>query len=140
MSNNYNIDTGHKYYKNIPAAFRPRPATQAEQDLYRHIPETLEELEKAWPNPMIRDEYLKSTGESTSAPQRARDVQVGGDHYRKHGDMQPWDIIQEYGGVDDLKVFLRWTAVKYLLRDKANRLEDDKKALHCLTRLVELSE
>lgn len=60
--------------------------------------------------------------------------QVGGDHYRKFK-IQPWDIIDEY----DLS-FYAGNALKYLLRDKGNRLEDLKKARHYLDKLIEIEE
>ena len=64
----------------------------------------------------------------------ARDSQVGGEHYKKFK-IQPWDIWQEYG----LDAFTG-AILKYLLRDKGNRLEDLKKARHTLDRLIEIEE
>ncbi len=57
--------------------------------------------------------------------------QVGGDHYRKH-QIQPWDIIDEYG-----LNFYEGNALKYLLRRKGDRVEDLQKCIHYLERLVE---
>ena len=55
---------------------------------------------------------------------KTRKKQVGGTHYASH-QIQPWDVILDYN-LD------YWTgnAVKYLLRDKLNRLEDLNKARH----------
>lgn len=64
----------------------------------------------------------------------ARDSQVGGDHYKRYK-IQPWDIWEEY----DLDAFTG-AILKYLLRDKADRLEDLKKARHTLDRLIEIEE
>lgn len=64
----------------------------------------------------------------------ARDGQVGGNHYRKYK-IQPWDVIDEYG-LD----FYAGNALKYLLRDKKDRLEDLKKARHYLDKLIEVEE
>lgn len=64
----------------------------------------------------------------------ASDSQVGGDHYRKYK-IQPWDIWEEYG----LDAFTG-AVIKYLLRDKGNRLEDLKKARHTLDKLIEIEE
>lgn len=50
--------------------------------------------------------------------------QVGGSHYKKHN-MQPWDIIDEYG-----LNFYEASALKYLLRKKGNRTEDLNKLIH----------
>ena len=52
--------------------------------------------------------------------------QIGGDHYKKHK-VKPWDIIDEY------KLnFYEGNALKYILRDKINRIEDIQKAIHYL--------
>lgn len=67
-------------------------------------------------------------------PEGARDGQVGGNHYRKYK-IQPWDVIDEYG-LD----FYAGNALKYLLRDKKDRLEDLKKARHYLEKLIEVEE
>lgn len=66
--------------------------------------------------------------------QEARNSQVGGSHYRRFK-IQPWDIWQEYG----LDAFTG-AILKYLLRDKGNRLEDLRKARHTLDRLIEIEE
>jgi len=64
----------------------------------------------------------------------ARDAQVGGQHYRQH-EIQPWDIIDEY------KLnYYEGQVLKYLLRRKAGRLEDLKKARHVLDKLIELEK
>lgn len=59
--------------------------------------------------------------------------QVGGDHYLKHGDMQPFDIIDAYG-----LNFYEGTALKYLLRwrDKDGVL-DLEKAKHYIEILIQ---
>lgn len=67
-------------------------------------------------------------------PVPASERQVGGDHYRKFK-IQPWDIIDEYG-----LTFYAGNALKYLLRNKGNRLEDLKKARHYLDKLIEIEE
>jgi hypothetical protein len=67
-------------------------------------------------------------------PARANDGQVGGDHYRKFGKLQPWDVILHFG-CD----FLTGSAIKYLLRwpHKGQRLQDLEKARHYLDKLIE---
>lgn len=57
-------------------------------------------------------------------------TQIGGDHYLKHK-IQPWDIIDEY------KLnFYEGNVLKYLLRDKGNRLEDLEKCRHYLDKTI----
>jgi hypothetical protein len=67
-------------------------------------------------------------------PAATRDSQVGGDHYRKFK-IQPWDVIDEYG-----LSYYEGQILKYLLRRKANRVEDLKKARHVLDKAIELEE
>jgi hypothetical protein len=62
----------------------------------------------------------------------SRDKQVGGNHYKDHA-IQPWDIIIEY----KLNYF-EGNVLKYLLRNKTNRLEDLTKALHYLEQTIHL--
>jgi len=58
-------------------------------------------------------------------------TQEGGNHYLEH-DIQPWTIIDAY----ELN-FYEGNIIKYILRDKGNRLQDLKKAQHYLTKLIE---
>jgi hypothetical protein len=60
-----------------------------------------------------------------------RDMQIGGEHYRRHA-IQPWDVIDEYR----LDFYLGNT-IKYILRDKGSRLEDLQKARHYLDKAIE---
>jgi len=52
--------------------------------------------------------------------------QIGGSHYKKKS-IQPWHIINEY----NLDFYLG-NALKYLLRDKDDKIEDLEKAVHYL--------
>ncbi|MBO8085945.1 MAG: DUF3310 domain-containing protein [Marichromatium sp.] len=60
----------------------------------------------------------------------ARDRQVGGDHYKKG--VQPWDVIEAYG-----LSYWAGNAIKYICRDKIDRVEDLKKAVHYLEYEIE---
>lgn len=73
-----------------------------------------------------RDEAYYALAES-----QLRNKQVGGDHYKKHV-IQVWDIIDAY----DLN-FWEGNALKYLLRQKGNRVEDLQKAIHYLEKEAE---
>ncbi len=55
----------------------------------------------------------------------------GGTHYTKHT-VQVWDIVEMYG-LD----FFEGNVLKYLLRDKDNRMEDLRKCKHYLEKLIE---
>ena len=75
-----------------------------------------------------RYDLLQTDTENFSVP---IDKQVGGNHYIKHT-IQPWDIIDEYN-----LNFYEGTAIKYILRDKDNRVQDIEKAIHTLQKLLE---
>ena len=66
----------------------------------------------------------------------ANDKQVDGTHYRKYGDIQPWDVVVAWN-----LGYLEGTALKYIARwqDKGG-LNDIKKAIHFLEKLVEVEE
>ena len=66
----------------------------------------------------------------------ANNIQHGGDHYKKYGNIQPWDVViaWELG-------YLEGTALKYIARwkDKGG-VEDLKKAIHFLQKKIEVEE
>lgn len=63
----------------------------------------------------------------------ANDVQIGGEHYKKHKGYEPWDVVNAWN-----LGYLDGTALKYIARwrDK-NGIQDLKKAIHFLEKLVE---
>jgi hypothetical protein len=62
---------------------------------------------------------------------KANEKQVAGTHYK--GAIQPWDVVNDWG-----LGYLDGTALKYIARwRKKNGLEDIKKAIHFLEKLVE---
>lgn len=66
----------------------------------------------------------------------ANNKQHGGNHYKKYGDLQPWDVViaWELG-------YLEGTALKYIARWKdKNGVEDILKAIHFLEKLVEVEK
>ena len=66
----------------------------------------------------------------------ANNKQVGGKHYSKYGDLQPWDVVVQWN-----LGYLEGTALKYIARwrDK-NGIEDIQKAIHFLEKLVEVEK
>lgn len=72
---------------------------------------------------------------------KALDEQVGGDHYKKHGPMQPWNILKHYLTPEEFHGFMKGSAIVYLLRehDKGGA-EDIGKAEHYLKALREFTE
>ena len=63
------------------------------------------------------------------------EMQVGGDYYKRHMGLQPWDLVRAYG-------LGYWTgnALKYILRTKLNRAEDLRKGAHYLEHAAALIE
>lgn len=71
----------------------------------------------------------------------ALDTQEGGDHYKKLGQYQPWEVLHKWLTPEELKGFAKGTVIAYLAReeDKGGRL-DIKKALHTLQIYLEITD
>jgi hypothetical protein len=67
-------------------------------------------------------------------------AQKGGDHYKKYGDYQPWQVFEKWLTPEELKGFMKGTVIAYLAReaDKGGRL-DIEKAKHTLELYLELT-
>lgn len=60
-------------------------------------------------------------------------TQVGGDHYKKLGAYQPWEVLARWLTSDELRGFAKGTAIAYLARERENGgIEDIEKAVHTL--------
>lgn len=83
------------------------------------------------------DDYFKNLNKLDFADEpKTREQQVGGSHYRKGGEIQPWDIIKAW----ELD-FWEGNVVKYVLRWKhKDGVQDLKKARHYLDYLIEQGE
>lgn len=67
--------------------------------------------------------------------------QVGGDHYKKLGNYQPWEVLAKWLNPDELKGFMKGTVIAYLAREQdKNGREDIEKAKHTLELYLKLSE
>lgn len=67
---------------------------------------------------------------------KANKHQISGDHYKKYGEFQPWDAVLQWN-----LGYLEGTALKYIARWKdKNGIEDIKKAIHFLEKLVEVEQ
>ena len=78
---------------------------------------------------------LQTVAEALSA----LDVQEGGDHYKKLGAYQPWEVLRRWLTPEEFRGYMKGTAIAYLAReqDKGGML-DIRKAGHTLQGLVEL--
>lgn len=71
----------------------------------------------------------------------ANDVQIGGSHYKDFGKFQPWDVLREWLTPEEYRGFMKGNALVYLAREKKKGgTVDIEKALHTLTKLVEVSK
>lgn len=73
-------------------------------------------------------------------PQTARDIQIGGTHYKK-STVQPWDVVDTWP-IEQQIGFHRGNALKYVMRlgTKDENLREIRKAAHYLQKLVEVLE
>lgn len=64
------------------------------------------------------------------------DIQIGGNHYKQFGNLQPWDAIIAWNCG-----YLDGAAIKYIARYKhKGGVTDLKKAIHYLEKLIEVIE
>ena len=74
-------------------------------------------------------------------PTSALDTQVGGDHYKKLGIYQPWEVLGKWMTPEELKGAMKKEVIAYLAReaDKGGR-DDIKKAHHTIGIYLELTK
>jgi len=73
------------------------------------------------------------------SPTTAKDVQVGGDHYKTMGDYQPWQVLAEWMTPEELRGHMKGTVIAYLAREKQKGGDQDiAKALHTMQLFQEL--
>lgn len=67
--------------------------------------------------------------------------QMGGNHYKKYGKFQPWEVFSKWLNPNELKGFMKGTVITYLVRenDKGKR-EDIEKAKHTIELYLELTK
>ena len=70
----------------------------------------------------------------------ARDIQIGGDHYKNMG-VEPWDVVDTWP-IDQRIGAYRHGALKYVMRmgTKDANIKEIKKSIHYLQKLVEVLE
>lgn len=93
------------------------------------------------PTPLLADQFIVE-GEplpTVAEAMSALDVQEGGDHYKKLGAYQPWEVLRRWLTPEEFRGYMKGTAIAYLAReqDKGGML-DIKKATHTLQGLTEL--
>lgn len=93
-----------------------------------------------WNDAGLDDDIIAYRVIEDKKPQSARDIQVGGDHYKKAG-VQPWDVVDTWP-IEQQIGFHRGNALKYVMRmgTKDENLREIRKAAHYLQKLVEVLE
>ena len=78
---------------------------------------------------------------SADEPKSALDTQRGGDHYKKLGTYQPWEVLQKWMTPDELRGHMKGTVIGYLSRerDKGGDL-DIEKAFHTMEIYLEVAK
>lgn len=88
-----------------------------------------------WPG---EDMHLIDT--SPPLPDPEPDVvgqQVGGDHYKVLGSMQPWDVMQHWLTPEEYRGWQKGSAIVYLARERSKGGDQDiRKAAHHLEKLI----
>lgn len=66
-------------------------------------------------------------------------TQVGGDHYKKMGGFQPWQVLRAWLTPEEFRGYMKGTAIAYLAREQdKGGLQDVGKAAHTLVAMLEL--
>lgn len=66
-------------------------------------------------------------------------TQIGGDHYKKLGQYQPWEVLKAWLTEDEFLGYMKGTAIAYLARERdKGGVMDIEKATHTLEGLLEL--
>ena len=88
----------------------------------------------------LMDEVNRLTSETAALSRQSTfNDQKGGDHYKKMGDYQPWQVLAKWMSPVELKGFMKGTVIAYLAReeDKGGDL-DIEKAHHTMSLYLEL--
>lgn len=90
------------------------------------------------PAHVLEDAFREA--EVQHAQASALDTQVGGDHYKKMGDFQPWPVLKHWLTEDEFRGYMKGTAIAYLARERdKGGMQDIEKAGHTLAGLVEMA-
>lgn len=127
------------------AGFRPNadiPNTFEIAQANSVYPMSLEEFENMLTRLNVVDPNSTPTQEKMIDPinRGILDIQVGGDHYKRFGNMQPWEVYGRWFTKEELRGFMKGTVMSYLARDKENQREDIEKAMHTIQLYLEISK
>lgn len=88
------------------------------------------------------DGYITAIGpEPVDKIVSALEQQVGGDHYKKLGEYQPWEVLRRWLTPEEFRGYMKGQAIAYLARERDKGGDEDvAKAGHYLQGLLELQE
>jgi uncharacterized protein DUF3310 len=69
----------------------------------------------------------------------ALNQQIGGDHYKKLGIYQPWEVFAVWLTPEELRGYMKGTVIAYLAREKGGH-EDIEKAKHTMELYLTLAK
>lgn len=87
------------------------------------------------------DQFTKADAELLDEliKQNPLDVQIGGDHYKKLGDYQPWEVLKRWLTPEEFRGYMKGTAIAYLARERDKGGDMDiEKSKHTLEGLLNL--
>ncbi len=83
--------------------------------------------------------FVVEGGSMVPPPVSARDAQVGGDHYKKLGEYQPWEVLRRWLTPEEFRGYMKGSAITYLAREQdKGGMQDVEKAAHTLQGLIEM--
>ena len=94
------------------------------------------DIKDMWPSAITQSDAHYYPNVTWSNLDTVNTKQIGGDHYKKYGDLQPWDVVLAWN-----LGYLDGTALKYIARwkDKGG-IADIEKAIHFLEKLIEVNK
>lgn len=98
-------------------------------------------LTPAQPSVNEADQFTKADAELLDEliKQNPLDVQIGGDHYKKLGDYQPWEVLKRWLTPEEFRGYMKGTAIAYLARERDKGGDMDiEKSKHTLEGLLAL--
>lgn len=73
------------------------------------------------------------TDTAIATPVSAKDTQIGGDHYKKLGRYQPWEVLAHWLTPEELRGYAKGTAIAYFAREQDKGGDQDiAKGIHTL--------
>lgn len=141
---------------NIPEVdlAKPSPMPEGKKPLTEMVKDFVKAVEAGEANPIEREifnkapvipevlkPYVEAAGEiNCVAGLSALNSQVGGDHYKKLGIYQPWEVFKRWMTPEEFKGAMKKEVITYLAReqDKGGR-EDIEKAMHTMQIYLELT-